>query len=103
MRNLQGYLESFTLSQTFCDEEGREVKFFQIPPDRGGFFHYLITRETQYTRMARLELARLEVKMLITNRIEFGPGANPFTMPNREGASPEKPLSLVKVLHMVAQ
>lgn len=57
----------------------------------------------QCTRMAWLETAQLEVKMLITKRIEFGHDADPFTMPDGGGATPEGPLTLVKVLHMVAQ
>lgn len=53
--------------------------------------------------MARLEAALLTVKMFITNRIGLGRAANPFSMPDEVKATPEEPLTLVKVLHMVAQ
>lgn len=53
--------------------------------------------------MAWLEVVPLAQKMLTTNCIEFGDGAKRFTVPHREDKPPEYSLTVVKVLHMVAQ
>lgn len=53
--------------------------------------------------MAWLESEQLEIKILITSLIEFGHGANSFELLDGRDQTPESPLTLVKVLHMVAQ